>query len=254
MYRHFVTSAQIAQPQLSLGRTDAHHLQSVLRVKKGTEVELFDGKGHVVHCRITHCERNGLTLEHAGPTVEIPAPPCCLTLCACVSKGKRMDWTLEKAVELGVGRIIPILSDRSVVQLESPAEADEKRNRWLRIAIEAARQCGTAWIPELTTPLPFDQALPRIAAIRPLLVAALTPEALPMREALAPFTSPPREAAWVVGPEGDFTTDELEALRRAGGTIVSLGANVLRTETAAIYGLSVLGAAWMVPHMPRRQG
>jgi 16S rRNA (uracil1498-N3)-methyltransferase len=247
MYRHFVTPEDLAQPRLSLGRTDAHHLQAVLRVQEGTEVELFDGQGRVVRCRVTHCERNGLTLEHAGPTVAIPAPPCRLTLCACVSKGKRMDWTLEKAVELGASQIIPILSGRSIVQLESPADADEKRSRWLRIAIEAARQCGTAWVPELTAPLPFDQALPRIAAIRPLLVAALTPDTRPLREALAPFTTPPREAAWVVGPEGDFTTDELEALRRAGGTMVSLGANVLRTETAAIYGLAVLGSAWMVP-------
>jgi 16S rRNA (uracil1498-N3)-methyltransferase len=245
MHRHFVTPEQLRQSRLSLGRTDARHLQTVLRIQAGTEIELFDGVGRVVRCQITECNRNGLTLEHIAPPVDIPPLPCRIILCPCVSKNRRMDWTLEKAVELGAGRIIPILSARSIMQLDTPSEAAEKRERWRRIAAESARQCGAAWLPEIDLPRPFDQVLPLLAAIKPLFVAALAPDARPLRQALASFSTPPREAAWVVGPEGDLTEAELQALRDVGGALVSLGSHVLRTETAAIYGLAVLGAAWL---------
>ncbi len=246
MHRHPVTPEQLNEPRLVLDRTEARHLLTVLRVRDGDEIGLFDGRGRTVTCRVAAGGRHGLTLEHAAPVAAHPPPACRLTLCPCVSKGKRMDWTMEKAAELGASRILPILSGHAVVQVDSPAEAEDKRERWQRIVIEATRQCGSAWVPEVAPPLPFDAALPRIRAIHPLFVAALTPDARPLREVIAGQSpSPPREAAWLVGPEGDFTAGELECLRAAGGLFVSLGRSVLRTETAAIYGLAVLGAAWL---------
>jgi len=133
-----------------------------------------------------------------------------------------------------------VLSARTVSR---PAEA----TRWRRIAEEAARQCGTAWLPEITDPLAFDAALALAAQIRPLFVAALTPEARPLRDALAAFSAPPPSAGWFVGPEGDFTPDELTSLTAAGAIPVSLGSPVLRAETACLYGLSVLSCAWGEP-------
>ena len=246
MYRHPVTPAQLLQPRLVLERADARHLQTVLRVSEGLPIELFDGCGRTVRHTITACGRDGLTLEQAAPPVAHPAPACRLALVACVSKGKRMDWTLEKAAELGASRMVPVLSERSVVQIDSPDEAAAKQERWRRIAIEATRQCGSAWAPEVAPPRPFRLILPELAATDPLLAAALTPAARPLREVLAALpSSPPREAAWIVGPEGDFTPGEIEALRDAGARLCSLGHNILRTETAAIYGLAVLGAAWL---------
>jgi 16S rRNA (uracil1498-N3)-methyltransferase len=247
MHRHHVTPGQIGQSPLVLGRIEARHLQTVLRVRQGDAIELFDGRGRTVAARIAACDRHGLTLEHTAAPVAHPAPACRLTLAPCVSKGRRMDWTLEKAAELGAGCIMPILSERSVIQLDTPGEADDKQARWQRIVVEATRQCGGAWVPEVMAPLPFDQALPRLRAIRPLLAAALTPDARPLREILADLAAatPPREAAWIVGPEGDFTPGEIERLREASARLCSLGAHVLRTETAAVYGLAVLGAAWL---------
>lgn len=247
MHRHHVTPGQLVQSPLVLGRIEARHLQTVLRVRQGDVIELFDGRGRTVTARIAACERHGLTLEQTAAPVVHPAPACRLTLAPCVSKGRRMDWTLEKAAELGVGGIMPILSERSVIQLDNPGEADDKQARWQRLVVEATRQCGGAWVPEVTAPLPFNQALPRLRAIRPLLAAALTPDARPLREILASHDAAPspREAAWIVGPEGDFTPGEIERLREASARLCSLGAHVLRTETAAIYGLAVLGAAWL---------
>ena len=247
MHRHHVTPGQLDQSPLVLGRTEARHLQTVLRVRQGDAIELFDGRGRTVATRVAACDRHGITLEQTAPPVVHPQPVCRLTLAPCVSNGKLMDWTLEKSAELGAATILPILSEHSVVQVETPDEAHDKQARWQRIAIEATRQCGSAWVPEVMAPLPFAQALPRLGAINPLLVAALTPDARPMREIIAELAAavPPREAAWVVGPEGDFTPGEIGQLRAAGARLCSLGTSILRTETAAIYGLAVLGAAWL---------
>jgi 16S rRNA (uracil1498-N3)-methyltransferase len=246
MHRHHVTSGQLLQSRLVLERADARHLQTVLRVREGMPIELFDGHGRTVLHTVTACGKNSLTLEQAAPPVAHPAPACRLALYACVSKGKRMDWTLEKAAELGASRIVPVLSGHGVVQVDTPDEAAAKQERWRRIAIEAIRQCGSAWVPEVAPPLPFPQILPELATIDPLLAAVLAPTARPLRDVLAALpASPPREAAWIVGPEGDFTPDEIEYLQGAGARLCSLGRNILRTETAAIYGLAVLGAAWL---------
>lgn len=243
MLRHFVAPEQLHQPRLELDRAAAHHLQGVLRVREGTEVELFDGCGNMVGGQVTRCGRGGLVIEHTGGPVAVPPPRCRLILCPCVGKGKRMDWLLEKAVELGASRIIPIISEHAVVRLGDAVDAGDKRERWHRIIIEAGRQCGAAWLPAIDTPAPFAEALPRLAAIRPLLVAALVPGALPLREVVT-TQEPPAEAAFVTGPEGDFSGAELEALQGAGGLPVSLGRHVLRTETAAICGLAVLSIHW----------
>lgn len=240
MHRCLVTTEELLAGTCALDRKVAHHLQTVLRVRPGASVMLFDGHGRTRTATVSTADRNGLVLTADTPVHEHLRPVCALTLFACVSKGVRMEWTVEKATELGAARIVPVLSARTVSR---PAEA----TRWRRIAEEAARQCGTAWLPEITDPLAFDAALALAAQIRPLFVAALTPEARPLRDALAAFSAPPPSAGWFVGPEGDFTPDELTSLTAAGAIPVSLGSPVLRAETACLYGLSVLSCAWGEP-------
>jgi 16S rRNA (uracil1498-N3)-methyltransferase len=236
MHRCLVTTEELLADTCALDRKVARHLQTVLRIRPGASVMLFDGHGRTRTATVSTADRNGLVLTADTPVREHPRPACALTLFACVSKGARMEWTVEKATELGATRIVPVLSARTVSR---PAEA----TRWRRIAEEAARQCGTAWLPEITDPLAFDAALALAAQIRPLFVAALTPEARPLRDALTAFSAPP-SAGWFVGPEGDFTPDELASLTATGAIPVSLGSLILRAETACLYGLSVLSCAW----------
>ncbi len=247
MHRHFVTPDQLNAAVLSLTRAQAHHLRDVLRVRQDETVELCDGAGGTVSCRVAQLGRHDLTLEHLAPPMRLPPPACRLTLCACVCK--RLDWTIEKAVELGATRIVPALSERAVIRLNDEREREAKRARWQRVALDAARQCGAAWLPEIVAPLPLPQALARhLAGCRPLLTAALVTGARPLRDLLASWCAsapPPAEAALAVGPEGDFTAAELEALKAAGSEFVSLGPHVLRAETAALYGLTLLNAAWL---------
>ena len=244
MHRCLVKTEELLADALTLGRDESRHLQTVLRVKPGERVSLFDGQGRTRLAVITAVEKHGLSLTADAPAQEHPSHPCAITLFACVSKGSRMDWTVEKAVELGVSRIAPVISDRTIVRLDAE-DGIAKATRWSRVAEEAARQCGAAWLPEIIPPVPFKACLPLVTRTAPVFVAALTPAAKPLREALAAFASPPPLAGWFVGPEGDFTPAELDALLAAGAIPVSLGQHVLRAETACLYGLCALNCAWL---------
>ena len=250
MHRHCVTTEELGKERVALDRAASRHFLGVLRLRPGDEVELFDGCGASATFRLTAPGGEGSAaafLNRVGAVRHQAARACRLVLGACVSKGKRMDWTVEKAVELGAAEIVPILSKNSVVKVEGAADAEEKRLRWERVATDAARQCGADFVPAIDPPQSFDAALGRLAASCRLYAGALTPDAEPLRDALARDRRqpPPGAVAWLVGPEGDFSPEEYEALRAAGASLVSLGRLVLRTETAAIYGLCVFGSEWL---------
>lgn len=255
MHRHRVSAEELGRARIPLDRAAARHFVNVLRLRAGDEVELFDGCGAAATFRLEQdaaqpadapapARRAGLVLARVGEVRRQAARGCRLVLGACVSKGRRMDWTVEKAVELGVAEIVPILSTNCVVKV---GDDEAKRERWERVATDAARQCGADFVPEIAAPLPFDEALARLAAECRLYAGALTPDAILLRDALARDRAqpPPAAVAWLVGPEGDFSPAEYEALRHAGAALVSLGPLVLRTETAALYGLCVLGSEWL---------
>ena len=277
MHRHYIATNRLQESSITLARDEARHLQTVLRVRDGETVELFDGRGLTATARVAATGKNVLLLELLAPPTCHAPPACQLVLFACISKGKRMDWTIEKGVELGVSRIVPVISDRTIVRLEEE-DADGKTGRWMRVAIEAARQSGTAWLPAIDTPVKLPEVGPLVRACAPVFVAALVPEAQPMRQVLEEFRArshtssyggsarstgsrdagpaalpdprdgtrgSPATAGWFVGPEGDFTPAELQLLVDNGAIPVSLGKQVLRAETAAIWGLCVLGAEWM---------
>jgi 16S rRNA (uracil1498-N3)-methyltransferase len=264
MHRHLVTTDNLRADTCVLGKEEARHLQTVLRVKPGDMIQLFDGQGHTrivsvvppvshfMKCETTQSEQKpskyALCLEAVEPVVAHPKPTCTITLFVCISKGKHMDWTIEKAVELGVSHIVPVISDRTIVRVDVD-DRDAKADRWMRIAEEATRQCGSAWLPGILAPRSFKESLVLVKQTTPTFVAALTPDAKPFRNFLLPPPSslppPPSQAGWFVGPEGDFTPDELKHLLEAGAVPVSLGPLVLRAETACLYGLCALNCAWM---------
>ena len=244
MVRHYIETERLTAGACTLEGEEARHLASVLRVAVGDAVEGFDGAGTVRALRVAAVGKRRVELVPEGPPTPVPRPACALTLFVCISKGSRMDWTVEKAVELGAARIVPVVSERTVVRLDA-CEGALKADRWLRVAREAARQCGAGWLPRIDPPLSLDDTLPLLAGTAPVLVAALVPGAPLLRDALDALPPQPPRAGWFVGPEGDFTGDELARLRAAGAVAVSLGRLVLRAETAAVYGLSVLNSRWI---------
>ena len=235
MHRLLVDPDELERETPALSEGAARHLR-VLRPKPGEEIELFDGRGR---WRVCAWAQGGL--RAAGALRSAPRPRA-LTLFACVTKGARWDWTVEKATELGVTRIVPVLSDRTIVRVGA-GEREAKRVRWAKIAEEAARQSDAKWLPEMVAPVAFDEALRLVVGTHCFVGALSEPPPPTIGEALAREPAPPVEGglpyAVFVGPEGDFTPDELAALV-AVATPVSFGSTILRAETAAIYGVGAV--------------
>lgn len=248
MHRHYLHTSRLNAGMVRLVHEEARHLQTVLRVREGDSIELFDGLGRTAVARVAVSARHVLELHVADQPISHAPPACALTLWTCVCKGKRMDWMVEKAVELGVSRIVPVISARTIVRVDDE-DGEGKTERWMRVAIEAARQSGSAWLPEISAPIRLPDIVSSLRERSPVFLGALIPHARPMREALASFRAPgmqpPAHAGWFVGPEGDFTPEEMTLLLDAGAIPVSLGKNILRAETAALWGLCVLGAEWL---------
>ena len=244
MYRCHIDTERLLSDFILLNREESRHLKTVLRVQPEAVIQLFDGEGHTRGAVIETVEKNSISIAPSEEALLHSKPKCALTLFVCISKGKRMDWTVEKATELGAKTVIPVISEHTIVRL-SPSERLSKAERWRRVAADALRQCGGAWMPKVHTPLDLTEALNLITDCEPVFTAALTEDAVPLRDALREQKTVPTSAGWFVGPEGDFSKEEMKLLREAGTTFVNLGANVLRAETASIYGLSVLGCAWL---------
>jgi len=248
MHRLLVESGELEKEAPTLSREAANHLK-VLRPKDGEEIELFDGKGR---WRVYRYDAKILGLgvgsrcteEFATSIVHLHLQPTPLTLFACVTKGSRWDWTIEKATELGVTRIVPVISERTIVRIV-PSERAAKRERWMRIAEEAARQSDAKWLPEICEAVDFAEALTLVKETQCLVGALTNPPPKTIGEVLIGNREQGigNRCGWAVfvGPEGDFTPDELAALLKIA-TPVSFGSTILRAETAAIYGVSVLKA------------
>jgi len=242
MHRFYLPPEQCQQGDLSLRGGEAHHALDVLRVRPGDRVVVLDGAGGEFLCQVRQTTREQVALEVLRHTAHAPLP-CRLTLAQALPKGKTFEAIVQKATELGASRLVPLLSERVVSRLDQEAFAP-KVEKWRRIAREALKQCGAAWLPEIGAPLTPQAFLGRADPFDLSLLAALQGERRHPRAVLQAFQSeqgrmPATLCVWI-GPEGDFTPAELEAIRAAGTVPISLGPRVLRSETAALYCLSVL--------------
>ena len=243
MHRLLVESDQLDAESPVLSKDAANHLK-VLRLRDEENVELFDGKGRFR--TFSYRADRGLSPMDGGlspvdeKASEAPRPAAELTLFACVTKGSRWDWTIEKATELGVTRIVPVISERTIVRL-APSDYEAKRERWQRVAEDAARQSDARWLPEIHAPVTFAESLPLVRETTCFVGALTMPPPKTIGEALAAVAGRGAHFSVFVGPEGDFAPGELKALLEVA-TPVSFGSTILRAETAAIYGVSVLKA------------
>lgn len=240
--RFYLPPGHDAGPTLRLAGPEAHHALRVLRLKPGDAVSILDGAGAEFSCRVGKTGRDWLELE-VREKKTTPPPPCPLTLLVGVPRGKILESIIQKSVELGARRVVPLLTERAVARLDG-AGAEHKHDKLRRVAIEAIKQCGAAWLPEIEAPAPIGSVLARREKFDLALVGSLQTDRRPPREWLHEFHAqhrrPPRDAAVWIGPEGDFTLDELKQIEAAGALPITLGALTLRVETAAIYCLSFL--------------
>ena len=222
------------QQDPALTGDEARHLSQVLRMKPGDSVIVFDGHGRRATAEILNVTRDRVSLklgEISRPLAPLPA----ITLAQAIPKGKNMDLIVQKAVELGIASIQPLVTRYTVVQ-----PGDGKSGKWRRNALEACKQCGQDTLPEIAEPLAFDRWIASQSETPGLkLIASLALGARPMREVLRdhPATT---QATLLVGPEGDFSPEETNAALAAGFLPISLGSIVLRVETATLFCLSAL--------------
>jgi len=244
MHRLLVENILSGTGEFELSGEALRHLR-VLRPEEGELFELFDGKGSAVRCR-WHAAKSAFESapgEYSHERERRTQKRSDMTLFACITKGSRWDWTIEKATELGVGRIVPVVSQRTIVRIPKQERAT-KRERWLRVANDAARQSSALWLPEIVEAVDFDEALELARETKTFAGALVDPEPEPLLCAIEREIARDAHARLSIftGPEGDFTPDEMSALL-AFATPASFGPLVLRAETAAIYGLTVLAAA-----------
>jgi len=239
MHRLLVDTAELAKDVPELSREAANHLK-VLRPKDREEIELFDGCGRwrVYRCRELGSKNYELRVDESSTLYQLPSTNYQLSLFACVTKGSRWDWTIEKATELGVTRIVPVISERTIVRIPKDERAS-KRERWMRIVEDAARQSDAKWLPEIVEPVDFVDSLALVRETNCFVGALTNPPPKTIGEELQTNDKRQGTTAIFVGPEGDFTPAELSALLEIA-TPVSFGSTILRAETAAIYGVSVL--------------
>jgi 16S rRNA (uracil1498-N3)-methyltransferase len=242
VHRFYLPPAQCQNKTLFLGGREAHHAIHVLRVRRGEHVTVLDGAGREFLCAVQDYDRDKVGLALAEVRTH-PPPACSVTLIQALPKGKIIEAIIQKATELGAARIVPVLSERVVAQL-SQSDAARKAAKLQAVAVEAIKQCGTCWLPRVEEPLRPAQFLSRNERFDLPLVASLQAGSRSLRESLNAFQAEhghsPRSACIWIGPEGDFTPAETEAIKAQSVLPITLGQLVLRVETAAIYCLSIL--------------
>jgi len=227
-----------AGQQVELPESAAYHVARVLRLRAGAPLTAFDGSGHDFRCEIVAVEGDTVRVAVGERMQGLRDSPLGITLVQAVSRSERMDWTLQKATELGVRAIVPVISARSVVRLDE-RQAERKLRHWKAIVAGACEQSGRSTIPDVRSPVELGRFLAAVPREGQRFVLSPAGPA-----SLAGLATTAARVELLIGPEGGLDDQELEAAARAGFSPVRLGPRVLRTETAGIVALAVLQALW----------
>jgi 16S rRNA (uracil1498-N3)-methyltransferase len=242
MHRFYLPPEQWKETTVFLDGREAHHALHVLRLRSGEQVAVLDGNGGELICEIQGAQADTLTLRVLRRNTS-PAPPFRVTLLQAVPKGQIMESIIQKATELGAHRVVPLITERVATRLDAK-DAVRKAAKWQQVAIEAIKQCGSLWLPKIETPVAPADFLARHERFDLPLIASLQPGSRHAREYFQQFQAAhkhkPESACVWIGPEGDFTPEEVAAVQATGALPISLGPLVLRVETAATYCLSIL--------------
>ena len=225
--------------RVTLDERESHHLAKVLRAREGDEVETFDGQGEIHRCRLIRIDPRRVELQSTGAVTSAPLRPA-FVLAVAVPKGKKMDEIVRQTGEMGASRVVPLLTDRTEGSTD-PKRLEAKREKWRTGAIEACKQSGNAFLPEIEPFRALPDWLASLSGETFNILASLEPDALSLRQWLDKNKAEetPDEVALLVGPEGDFTPEEYASARAKGFLPCNFGANVLRVDTAVVCAFAV---------------
>lgn len=234
---HFIVSAPVSENgSVTITGADVHHIRNVLRLKTGDEITVSSGSGGKFACEITQIEKDQVTATTVRQLPFTANNSPALILAQSAPKGRKMDDIVRMACEMGVGKIIPVIAERSLATKEADVSAS-KLERWRAIALSAARQCGSPGVAEITAPVALHD-LPA-ESHETLRIVFWENEAKNLKSVLD-NTPRPNSVLVLIGPEGGFSRNEVEFLISNGFKTASLGGTTLRTETAGIVALSAI--------------
>lgn len=238
MHTLYVPPSQIRSDIATITDSEHHHLRNVLRVKPGETLRIIDGQGNVYTAEVLDTGANQILTEARILTHEFHTKGSrSLTLFQGLPKSDKMELILQKTTELGVTQIVPMHSEHA---LQEPSQ--NRFERWQRVVISATKQCQRAWLPELCSPQTFEASLEQLQTFSLCLFFNPDPEQESRTQHIKSVLREASQAstiALLVGPEGGFSDQEVAAAIENGCVPVTLGANILRTETAAIVAVAV---------------
>ncbi len=232
MSRFFV--APFTGDTVTITGETAHHIHRVLRMRSGDLLTLCDGAGTDYACRIVSVADSDVVLQVCARTPTVSEPTTAVTLYQGLPKSDKMEWIVQKCVEIGIARIVPVAMSRSVVKLNA-AEGIKKQQRWQKIAAGAAEQSGRGSIPQIEAPVSFEEALRQMKSEHA--IAFYEGGGQPLSSLVGAQT---RQVSMLVGPEGGIDSSEIERLQQNGVHFATLGKRILRCETAPLVALSVI--------------
>jgi 16S rRNA (uracil1498-N3)-methyltransferase len=243
MARFFVDPVIQGEKFIRITGADHIHIKNVLRLKPGGLITVCDEKGTDYECVISEISKEEIVLKIAGRSPSIAEPPIEIILYQAIPKSDKMDTIIQKSVELGVSSIIPVITEHTVVKVASEKDERRKCERWNRIAMEAAKQCGRGIIPPVLTPINFDAAINMSSECNVVVLPYELERNGSLKTLLKNQTLDHKvmlKIAVIIGPEGGFSEKEISVAVRYGIKPISLGPRILRSDTAGIAVISAI--------------
>ena len=238
MSRFYIPPEAVKGNEILITGVEAHHILDVMRLKKNDKVVTFDGTGREYTGFVKDVKRKSLTVEIIETRDGVSGKGGIkITLIQAITKKEKMDYIVEKATELGAHSIMPVVADRTIPEWDE-VKKKKQAERWQAIAKEASKQCGRSDVPVIGAIKSFNEAAAGIIGFDLALIAALSDDFIGLKEALSGFKG--GKAVIAIGPEGDFTSEEIACAKKAGFKPVSLGSRVLKSDTAGLAVLAIM--------------
>lgn len=240
MHRFFAEPGQIGEKEIVITGADVNHIRNVLRMRADEEVLIADGQGAEYRCKLTDLGENEVRAQILWKLDGNAELASAVTLFQGLPKSDKMDLIVQKCVELGVNRIVPVSTKRAVVKLDAKKE-ETRLKRWNTISESAAKQSGRGVIPEISGVMSFEKALEEAKKLDVLLIPYERAEHMAETRRVMGEIRPGQSVGVFIGPEGGFEESEVEEAVAAGARAITLGRRILRTETAGLAVMAMLG-------------
>ncbi|HHX18743.1 MAG TPA: 16S rRNA (uracil(1498)-N(3))-methyltransferase [Clostridium sp.] len=239
MSKFFVNSENISSDSIIITGEDVVHIKKVLRLNSGDNIIVSDGLGTDYHVQIQKIDLHTVDTKIISSFKNNSEPPVDIVLFQGLPKSDKMDYIIQKGVELGVKKIVPVITERTVVKISNNKDYKKKHQRWNRISMEAAKQCNRGIIPQVEYPIIFKEAIETLPN-NGFRILPYEKEKSQGIKGILKEKSNSKDIFIFIGPEGGFCDREIELALKNDFNIISLGPRILRTETAGVVVLSIL--------------